>query len=141
MVIQEDYHANFQTLRTLVFRDTRSLVDLGQDYFKVDMVVGASLIIRRELFKKLNGFDQRIFMFMEDDDLCLRATKAGYGVAIYTKASLVHLQGKSISDNRKRKALYYASQDYFWRKHRGIIRYSLMRALRFIYLSLKRQSS
>lgn len=49
-----------------------------EDYskpFQVPFGQGSFLVIRTELFKELNGFDERYFMYMEDADLCKRVNK------------------------------------------------------------------
>lgn len=40
--------------------------------FQVPFGQGSFLVVRTELFKKINGFDDRFFMYMEDADLCKR---------------------------------------------------------------------
>ncbi|PJA90449.1 MAG: hypothetical protein CO137_00270 [Candidatus Magasanikbacteria bacterium CG_4_9_14_3_um_filter_32_9] len=46
----------------------------------VDWVLGAALIIRGELAEKLDFFDDRYFMYLEDADLCKKSWEAGYPV-------------------------------------------------------------
>ena len=131
-ILQSDFYAKRQTLVTLLGRRAKPKVSIEhQDLVPVDVVVGASMVMRREVFEKLGGFDAQIFMYMEDDDLCYRAQKAGYKVGVFTGARVVHLRGGSISKNRDRKKLYYQSQNYFWRKHYGIFSMWLMRILRW----------
>lgn len=65
---------------------------------------GACLLIRRELFIELGGFDPRIFLFYEDDDLCRRVTDAGYGLHYVEEATVRHLRGGS---SAKGKSLNY----------------------------------
>lgn len=130
--LQDDFYANRQTLGALVIRRAKPRINLENSIFlAVDVVVGASMVMRREVFEELGGFDEKIFMYLEDDDLCFRAQKAGYKVGVFTKARVVHLHGQSIKSNRRRKKLYYESQNYFWRKHYGMLKMWLMRFLRW----------
>jgi hypothetical protein len=130
--LQSDFYAKRQTLGTLLTRRAKPKINLKSgDFMPVDVVVGASMVARREVFEKLGGFDERIFMYLEDDDLCYRARKAGYRVGIYTGARVVHWRGGSIRSHRQRKRLYYQSQNYFWRKHYGIMAMWLMRMIRW----------
>lgn len=45
---------------------------------EVDAVSGAAFAMRRALFERLGGFDERFFMYCEDTDLSLRARLLGY---------------------------------------------------------------
>ncbi len=56
---------------------------------------GACLLVRRELFLRLGGFDERIFLFYEDDDLCRRVADAGYGLVHVHGAVARHGRGRS----------------------------------------------
>ena len=61
---------------------TRYLM-LDTDWTKaqdVDWIVGGCFLIRKELFDRLGGFDERFFLFFEDADLCRRCWRAGYRV-------------------------------------------------------------
>ena len=51
--------------------------------FEVDWVSGGAMIIRKNIFSELGGFDEKYFMYYEDADLCLRAAKKGYKVIYY----------------------------------------------------------
>ncbi len=59
----------------LVFDDDAGLME-------VDWVQSSFLVVRSELWKQLNGLDQRYFIFMGDIDLCLRAWRAGLKVVV-----------------------------------------------------------
>lgn len=62
---------------------------------EVDIVSGCFLLIRRELWDQLGGFDERFFIYGEDADLCLRARKMGYRPMITPEATIVHYGGAS----------------------------------------------
>lgn len=59
-------------------------------------VTGAALMIRRELFQQLGGFDaEKLHVSYNDLDLCLRAMAAGYRNVYCAEAVLVHHESKS----------------------------------------------
>ncbi|MBP3255729.1 MAG: glycosyltransferase family 2 protein [Clostridia bacterium] len=51
---------------------------------------GACFIIKREIFKKINGFDKKIFMYAEDVDLSWKVRLEGYKIKYVPKATLTH---------------------------------------------------
>lgn len=61
---------------------------------KTGWVAGTAMWVSSRLWKQLKGFDESLFMYGEDVELCLRAEKSGYGVMLNPKPSIVHL-GKS----------------------------------------------
>ena len=61
----------------------------------VDWVSGSCMLVRRDVFEELGGFDEAYFMYGEDVDLCWRAHRAGYGVAYVPAASVTHVGGIS----------------------------------------------
>jgi N-acetylglucosaminyl-diphospho-decaprenol L-rhamnosyltransferase len=61
----------------------------------VDWVSGSCMLVRRDAFEELGGFDEAYFMYGEDVDLCWRAHRAGYGVAYVPAASVTHVGGIS----------------------------------------------
>jgi GT2 family glycosyltransferase len=47
-----------------------------------DWVDGSAMVVRREVFEQLGGFDERFFGYCEESDLCLRAKRAGWRVGV-----------------------------------------------------------
>lgn len=87
--------------------------------FLVDYVSGACLMIKRSLWADLKGFDDNIFMYFEELDLCYRAKKfLGKNIIVNPKAQLIHLGGGSFEQYSKDKIKYfYESYLYLLDKH------------------------
>src|SRR5215218_4947701 len=56
---------------------------------------GACFLIRRDVFLKLGGFDDNIFLFYEDDDLCRRVADSGSALIYVPQAVVRHGRGQS----------------------------------------------
>lgn len=56
---------------------------------------GAAMLFKMNLFRKIGFFDPKIFLFYEDDDICLKVRKAGYSLVLTPDSKLTHLMGKS----------------------------------------------
>jgi GT2 family glycosyltransferase len=61
----------------------------------VDWLSGACMLARRDALLKVNGFDERFFLYWEDADLCKRLRAAGYNVRYVPVATAVHRVGHS----------------------------------------------
>lgn len=61
---------------------------------------GACMLVHRERFLQIGGFDDRIFLFYEDDDLCLRVRRAGQTIVHAHDAVAHHRKGRSSSITR-----------------------------------------
>jgi len=62
---------------------------------RVDWVRGAAMMIRRDLWDRLCGFDERFFLYLEDVDLCYRVWQLGWEVWYLPSAEVLHLLGGS----------------------------------------------
>ncbi|MHB2207721.1 glycosyltransferase family 2 protein [Methylobacterium sp. CM6257] len=87
----------------------------------VDQVMGAFLMIRRDLFQDLDGFDPRFFVYWEDVDLCARARAAGFAVRHVAGAVARHVGQGTTRQVRARRLFYFLrSQILYAGKHHGI---------------------
>ena len=91
---------------------------------RVDWVSGACLMIRRDLFEKLSGFDENYFMYMEDMDLCFRAKNRGFLTYFYPDVKLIHIQLGSSNRTFAIKNIYKGLL-YFYMKHGNFLSYSI----------------
>ena len=90
----------------------------GMDYtkpFKVPFVQGSFLVIRTELFKKLHGFDERFFLYMEDADLCRRVNSVS-NLIYCPDASVVHLWGQGSHKSMKLFRMHVSSMIKYFKK-------------------------
>jgi len=85
---------------------------------EVDWVSGACILLRREAFEEVGGFDERYFLYSEDVDLCLRLKKAGWKVYYVPHAKAFHIGGHA-SERRPVFSLYHAHRSMwlFFRAH------------------------
>ena len=61
-------------------------------------VPGGYLMMSRKLFERLGGFDERFFMYYEDNDLCLRIRKALHKIYLLPSAKAIHYCGQSLKN-------------------------------------------
>jgi GT2 family glycosyltransferase len=56
----------------------------------VDWVIGGAMLIRREAFERVGGFDERYFLYVEDMDFCRRCVRDGWDVTLFPSVTLRH---------------------------------------------------
>ena len=83
----------------------------------VEVLSGAFMMIKRSVFEKVNGFDERFFMYGEDIDLSLRISQLGYINYYLGKISITHLKGGSTTYNYKYVNDFYGAMKLFVKKH------------------------
>jgi GT2 family glycosyltransferase len=81
---------------------------------KIDYVSGACMLIRREVFEKIGLFDESFFMYFEDVDFCLRATRAGFKLSLETEAVVEHQISEHKFTGDKKKINYNLQSNYFF---------------------------
>ena len=89
----------------------------------VDQVIGAFFFVRRDLFNKLNGFDERFFVYFEEVDFAYRAKQLGWSSVFFADAQAFHVGG-GVSQQVKAKRLFYSlrSRIQFIFKHFNIFK-------------------
>jgi GT2 family glycosyltransferase len=98
---------------------------------EVEWISGGAMMVRKDLFSELGGFDENYFMYYEDVDFCLRARRRNARVVVNPRAKVFHSGGKSYKDNKAKKKHYYVSQDYYLRKNFGFFPALLVKIMRF----------
>ena len=84
----------------------------------VDYCSGAFLLLRHDLFRKLDYFDERFLpAYYEETDLCMRLREAGYRIVYDPRVQVLHREFGSLSAE-KAIALQQKNRDIFFRKHK-----------------------
>jgi N-acetylglucosaminyl-diphospho-decaprenol L-rhamnosyltransferase len=94
---------------------TRSYTMAGWDRAterEVEWISGSAMLLRREAYDEVGGFDARYFMYVEDVDLCTRLRKAGWTVMFSPEVEVVHEVGVSSRSMPKRMAMEHSRSIY-----------------------------
>jgi len=109
----------FSSLKNNLFANPNINICNSPGLKKVGWVSGAALLIRKDLFEKIGGFDENFFMYYEDIDLCKRAGQSDFEVVFFPQIKIKHFSGRSFRDKKGQKKYYYQSQEYYFRKYYG----------------------
>lgn len=114
---------------------------------KVLHVVGASLMIRKELFDNIGGFDKDFFMFLEETYLCYEVRKRGYDIYNIPSSKIIHLEGKSLKLRKHYEDLCADGRKTYMIKRYGVMYfmmsnflYSMTSLINMIYFLIKGRS-
>jgi N-acetylglucosaminyl-diphospho-decaprenol L-rhamnosyltransferase len=83
---------------------------------EVDSVDGFSMLINKNNFKDQNYFDESFFLFLENDDLCLRTKKRNGNIYIIEDALIDHLGGSSSYQDMEKDIEYLRNWHWMWSK-------------------------
>ena len=87
---------------------------------EVESIVGAFFLVRRKVWEKLGGMDERFFFFLEETDFCLRARQAGFATVHLPQVHVWHEQGQTAKhDLPAARIEYWRSRYAYFAKHRG----------------------
>lgn len=84
---------------------------------KVDWVSGACVLTSRKIYNRLGGFDNKIFMYMEEVDLLYRAAKKGLNTYFYPNSQIIHLGSASSGGKTFPILQVYRGFLFFYKKH------------------------
>jgi GT2 family glycosyltransferase len=84
---------------------------------EVDGIHGCCFLVKRQIFQAVGTFDERFFIYAEEDDFCIRVKQAGYHV-LYCPATIYHYGSGSDIPLPKRHQLHQESLTKFYKKWR-----------------------
>jgi len=95
---------------------------------KVEVISGACMMLKRDLFERIGMFSEEYFMYAEDLDLCRKAVNAGYSNYFVGEATILHHGGKSSIPQTATVAKWRSILQYF-EKHHGSLHTLLFRGV------------
>lgn len=105
---------------------------------QVGWVSGTAMLITKETLAKVGLFDERLFMYAEDCEYCLRASKAGIKVGWTNQASIMHLGGASSKEPRFSQWLgEFKGLLYIYQKHFGALARFLLKLMIYFFIIIR----
>lgn len=84
---------------------------------EVEVVTGAFLLVKKDIYEKIGGLDETYFMYGEDIDLCYTLLRNGYKNYYYGAASILHHKGESTIKNEVYLDRFYGAMQIFIDKY------------------------
>ena len=134
-IIREAIQRIFSSYNMEKYSFIKSIVELLQKKTrKVEVILGASMLVRKKVFENIGLLDEKYFLYLEETDFCQRAREYGWNIVFYPEAKVIHLLGQSVSKMKNESQIEYRkSQVYYYQKHLSKIQQMLLS----FYLSIK----
>lgn len=84
---------------------------------EVEVITGAFLLIKRDLYEQIGGLDEKYFMYGEDIDICFTLLRKKYKNWYYGKSSILHHKGESTVRDAKYLERFYGAMQIFIDKY------------------------
>jgi GT2 family glycosyltransferase len=103
----------------------------------VDWAMGASMLIPRDRFNAVGGFDERYFLYWEDADLCRRLRRAGYETRYVPGAQVLHVGAVSSGRSALATREFHRSAYRYYATHIVPARWHPARPAAWLALTLR----
>src|SRR5690606_21248127 len=87
------------------------------DTGEVDILVGAFMFLKKDIFYEVEGFDEDYFMYGEDIDLSYKVLQAGYQNIYFGKTAILHYKGESTLKDKTYVKRFHRAMQIFYNKH------------------------
>jgi len=123
-------------------KDSRYISEKEKEYSQVkevDWVTGAAMVMRKDVFEKVNGFDDDFFLFYEDADICKRLNDIGLKNYFYPDCDIIHYKGENVNSEFQSGTYYYSkeSQLLYYEKHNNLFNNLALRSYLFVKFFIK----
>ncbi|MDD5152280.1 MAG: glycosyltransferase family 2 protein [Flavobacterium sp.] len=104
---------------------------------KVEILVGAFMLMKRDLYNEIGGFDENCFMYSDDIDLSYMALKTGKSNFYFHETSVIHYKGESTIKDGTYMKRFQEAMNFFYKKHfRVSFFFSLFMKMGIVFFSL-----
>jgi len=105
----------------------KKMIGFSESYYVSDLdeknignspiFVGAFMIMKRDIYNQVGGFDEDYFMYGEDIDLSYKIEQAGYDNIYNGNVSIIHFKGESTLKDQTYASRFYGAMQIFYNKH------------------------
>ena len=104
---------------------------------KVDILVGAFMVMKRELYNEMEGFDENCFMYADDIDLSYRALLLQKQNYYFHETTVIHYKGESTVKDATYMKHFREFMNFFYKKHfKQSVFFNLMARFGAFYFSV-----
>lgn len=108
---------------------------------KVDILVGAFMFLKRDLYLEVGGFDEDCFMYSDDIDLSYRILQKGKSNFYFHETTVIHYKGESTVKDETYMKRFQEAMNFFYKKHfnpdgSGSLLFSLFMKIGIVFFSL-----
>jgi GT2 family glycosyltransferase len=104
---------------------------------KVAILVGAFMVMKRDLYNEVGGFDENCFMYSDDIDLSYMVSKKGKTNYYFHETSVIHYKGESTIKDGTYMKRFQEAMNFFYKKHFKVsVFFSLFMKIGIVFFSL-----
>jgi len=108
----------FTALKKILGNDRAYYGRLNEEAIgSVNVLVGAFMLLKTDVYKAVGGFDEDYFMYGEDIDLSYKVIKMGFQNYYYGGVSVIHFKGESTIRDKTYVKRFYGAMKVFYKKH------------------------
>ncbi|SFA71853.1 Glycosyltransferase, GT2 family [Flavobacterium swingsii] len=103
---------------------------------KVDILVGAFMVMKRELYLEIGGFDENCFMYSDDIDLSYMVLQKGKSNYYFHETTVIHYKGESTIKDKTYMKRFQEAMNFFYKKHFKVsVFFSLFMKIGIVFFS------
>jgi GT2 family glycosyltransferase len=104
---------------------------------KVEILVGAFMFLKRDLYLEVGGFDEECFMYSDDIDLSYRILQKGKSNFYFHETTVIHYKGESTIKDETYMKRFQEAMNFFYKKHfRVSVLFSIFMKAGIVFFSL-----